>query len=241
MNRYFGRIFVGCLLLGLFTSVNAAQPAETDSLPPARYALQFQLDQNFSFSSFEGSVLSVRQFRTGAPDRRWAVSVNGSITKSDEEAEHSLQTNSTTNENTITMNEINIRLLGQRIHSLYQRGPVTAYTAVGWTFPFGYNYQPKTTRVTTPDTSMEQSRQKLTAWNIGLGAQLNFGVEVAHNDWVYWFVEYGIRSEFQWFHDRLLVKEFTATAPPLKSTNTNNSFVFSLRPAYLTLGLAVMF
>lgn len=170
MGKHLVSIFGLCLFTGIFTDLSAAQPAATDSLPPAKHALQFQLDQNFSISSFEGSVFSLRQFRSGAPDRRWAVSVSGSITKSDGETEHSVQTNSTTDESTDTMNEINIRLIRQRLHSLYQRGPVTAYTAFGWTIPFGYTYRPSTNY----RANSLRTKTNLTKWNIGLGGQLNF-------------------------------------------------------------------
>ncbi|HKJ68879.1 MAG TPA: hypothetical protein VKA68_13045 [bacterium] len=238
MDKHLASIFALCLLTGFFTNVSAADQAEADSLPPSRYALQFQLDQNFSISSFEGSVFSLRQFRTDAPDRRLALSVSGNIGKVAQKTVTSVPTDSTTTKDDVTTNQVTIRLTGQKIHSLLRRGPVTAYTAFGWTVPLGYSFQPAATHSSTPDTTMLQNAVKHTAWNLGVGGQLNFGVEVAHNGWLYWFVEYGIRAEFALSHSKDIR---TLPNPLYERTTTSNDYGVTVSPVSLTLGLAVMF
>jgi|GEM_PF-3980567 len=238
MTKHLVSILVLSLFTGFVTNVSAADQAEADSLPPASYAMQFQLDQNFSINSFAGSVFSVRQFRTGAPDRRLALSVSGKIGKGAQKTVTSVPTDSTTTKDDITTNQVNIRLTGQQIHSLLRRGPVTAYTAFGWTLPFGYSFQPSATHLSTPDTTVLQNAVKHTAWNLGVGGQLNFGVEVAQNGWLYWFVEYGIRAEFTFSHSKDVR---TLPNPLYDRTTTSNDYGVTISPVSLTLGLAVMF
>jgi len=239
MRRYVLYVLSLVIFIHLpFYSSNAQAPMAGDTLTPARYALQFQIAEQFNFRSFDGSVLSIRDYRDGVPDRRWAVSFDASIQhgKQVEETKH----DTTTNENRYTQNQISGRLIGQRLSALYHRGPVTAYWAWGLTVPFGFHYQPTKYWRTEVDTSHTTRTQRNTDWIIGVGGQGNLGVEVHWKPWMYWFVEYGVRAEFRYLYGRSkqILPQYT---PRHTSINTESTYRFEVSPVRLTLGLAIQF
>ena len=234
------RWILGVFVMVFFgTTVAAGNTVQTDSLPPATHALQFQLAENFNFTSYAGGTLSLRRFREEAPDCRFGVSIHGGIRRHlRKEGGEPYITMDYTHQ---TVNTVNLRLIRQRLQSLVQRGPVTAYTALGWTLPLEYAFQPEETYYTTEPVDDEKHGRRYETWTrlrVGAGIQVNLGVEIRHAPWVYSFVEYGLRSEFTWTYSH---QTLMMTGIVRKRTDTSNAYGVSLETQALTLGLAIMF
>jgi len=232
--KQYGVFFI---LMSVLLNTSLATPPP-DSLGPPNYAIQFQLADNFDFQSFAGSVLSLRQYRDSTADRRVALSFDGSIISQviEDVARHDTLT--LRNDNTV--NRLSIRLTAQRLYPHIHRGPVTAYSAVGITVPASFLYRPYRGTQSTADSTEHFRSQFHREWDLGIGGQWNFGVEITHHSWWYWFVEYGVRAEFIWSHSKDRNIWYSRT-PTETFIQTENQYEVQITPVGFTLGFAVLF
>lgn len=236
------RIFAWCLLAvlvsGLWVQIDAADAPKCDTLSPAHYALQFQLADNFRFTDFQGSILSLRHYRPKGVDRRYGVEFNGDISHTTNKRNIS-QDSSEAYDNSTT-NYVGVRMIIQNLYTLQHRAPVTAYAAVGLSVPFSYQFQPAKHQVTQADTTYLNTTHHNHYMSIGLGAQVNIGAEVSYHSWLYWFVEYGIRAEVRGYYSKGESIQHDMT-PISKIMTKNTSYGVRIQPTYFTLGFAVKF
>lgn len=221
---------VSFLLISIFTSsifigIGFSQQASyLDSLD-GKFALQFQINENFRLSNFQGTVLSGKyHFST-----RDAVRLGVSLSFSDSEGEVSSNVLDTTNVNTnkIENSGFGITLNTQYIRYIKGTDDISLFVGVG---PF-INYLTSTStgenRVKQPAEKYKDTRDHYT-----LGMDLLVGVEWWFHKYMSLSAEYGMKFMYS-------SRENTIEQGVLKQTSSENYFRITANS--INFGITVYF
>ncbi len=221
----------------------SAQTEKNNSLKEGAWALQFQVDNNFTLKSFQGAVISGKYHISASKAIRVGISGNYSLDDQNSNV-------STVPPDTITFQEGNTRtnknfgfsITMQFMSYINPEKEVLLFWGVGPVIQYGksnnelrdernsYYYQPiKEIRVTDSHT-----------W--GLGASAVLGVEWFATKSFSLHAEYGIVLLYSWSEYTGTYVFFSpASVIKNKSSNGGNNKSWSFNASYVKLGLSVYF
>jgi hypothetical protein len=167
---------ISLLILGLFSTQAQEQAAETNSLKPGIWALQFGISSNFTLSSFQGTTISAKYQTSTTNAWRAGITLYGN-TSSDTRQQAPIQLDSfsrSSSTNGANSSE-NIVLRVQYLWYINSDGITHFYTGLGPRFGYNhlrsteqniYGYGFSSSYIWTNETSTETSN----TWSLGASA-----------------------------------------------------------------------
>lgn len=226
-KKYHLIYFFSLLLFILsFISTTTAQTSYLDSLD-GKFALQFQINENFTLTNFQGTTFSGK-YHLG---KKSAIRAGLSLFFDDS----SFDRESTYNDNdTLSYveksdnNSIGLTIITQYVYYLVRTDDIGFYLASGPTFGFGHSEGE--TKLSISDSTVEKGTGSTDNFNAGLDAII--GVEWSFHKDMTLSAEYGIK--FYYTHQ---TSEFETTSRKDKRTNES----IRLTPNYINFGISVYF
>jgi len=192
--RNSGILVISTILSMLFVtgsiSANTAGKRSDESLSK-KWAIQFEINQDFDLSSFEGGTLSLK--RITSPGRAWRLGLDLGIGGSDfDDLDFRGDTLYTTGEGdndhyafTLSLYRVFDTAPSDKLKFFYGFGP-------NW----GYSYTKSTSRSVNTGGDWMKTQNKTKSWNVGIGGIL--GVEWFFADNMSLLGEYGSTLRYQW-------------------------------------------
>jgi opacity protein-like surface antigen len=208
----------------LIISSTNAQTSYLDSLD-GKFALQFQINENFTLTNFQGTTFSGK-YHLG---KKSAIRAGLSISFDDARSERESTINDTLNyfENSEN-NSIGFTIISQYLFYLVRTDDIGFYMGSGPTIGFGHSKGE--TKLEISDSTFETGSGSSDNFNVGLDAII--GVEWSFHKDMTISAEYGIK--FYYIHQ---TSEFETTSRKDKRTNE----AIRLTPNYINFGISVYF
>lgn len=215
--------FLLFFILSLGSNTNA-QTSYLDSLD-GKFALQFQINENFTLTNFQGTTFSGK-YHLG---KKSAIRAGISITFDDTRNERESTVNDTLNffENSET-NSIGFTIISQYLIYLVRTDDIGFYMGSGPAIGFGHSEGESKLEIS--DSTYETGSGSSDNFNAGLDVII--GVEWSFHKDMTLSAEYGIK--FYYTHQ---TSEYQTTSRKDKRTNE----AIRLTPNYINFGLSVYF
>jgi hypothetical protein len=215
------KIFLSAVIL-LTTQLLLAQTDSVSNIPKGKFALQFQVQKDFSISSFQGSILSGKYFFKNGNSLRAGLSL--AVNTQDENASESVN-DSTTLNNSLNTKQYSAVFISQYL--FYFHGFENIYFYAGAGPYFGYF-----SNKTSPQPSGNYSERK----RLSLGISAVLGVEWFFNKRFSLSAEYGALGYHEKTTESYLIPY---TRLVKKHVNTENK-IFSFSGS-TKLGISIYF
>lgn len=213
-------------LLPVLTSLLLAnQPGEdqpsSKPLVPLSRALQFQLGDNFKLSSFEGSTISYKVFRTPNQELRLALSISGEVRQSDRNSnsERNYGTSDSILNATSSWNEenryVNFRLGAYQLNHFSSSTGISGYWGGGPFVLYNRAHLVRETNAGDPDSPWNKHDDAIVS-AMGIGVQAIFGTEWRFTDAV------GLTAEYQPYVSYTYENRENTSAALLADLSTEN-------------------
>ncbi len=218
------RFFAALVFFGMFSLQMFSQSSEVTKTPTKTYALQFQITDNFSFSSFQGAMFSGKyHFANGN-----AVRIGLNVDTENNEIDMDYFTNDTLY--STEKNEADVLSLTMRLQYLFYssvKDNIAFYYGGG---PFVQYYKKESSREFPSGTVV--GKNTTTQWNAGLG--LVIGGE--------WFVRKNIGLSLEYG----LTASYTRSETEIKESNSNpgseqTKKYFKIAPSNVLFGISIYF
>ncbi len=224
------------LLILSFTFNSFAQADSSKFDLEGKWALQFQINQNFTLNSFQGSTFSGKYHLTNSSALRIGVTVFGhSTTENNNKNKYNADTlhSSSKVESTLNDNWISIEL--QYLYYAKMTNSISAYFGAGVHYSRNFRTQDSNTEeIYMSNENFSHSRKEYSAY--GLGADILMGVE--------WFVRsnIGILAEYSSGFNY----EHRESETPKNENDAENYFdnertTYSFSPHGVKFGLSIYF
>jgi hypothetical protein len=231
-KKYHLIYFFSLFFIILFVSTTNAQSSYLDSLD-GKFALQFQISENFTLTNFQGTILSGK-YQLG---KRSAVRLGISLFFDDSSIDETetyidtLITNNDSKENS-DLNSVGFTVNSQYIYYLVATDDVGFYLGSGPTFSFRNSDSESKYSYTTYDDRINSYSDNF--YSIGLDAIA--GVEWSFYKNMSLSAEYGIK--FYYYHG---TEKWTTDYEYANRTKESDREGNELTPNYLNFGLTVYF
>ena len=216
-----------------------ATSSRQNSLREGCWALQFQVNQNFSLSSFQGAVLSVKKHYSDDVAIRLGLSFSTTSSQFDQATRYLPPSDTIRSSNSSNSGGFNIRVASQYIYYTEPSAPINLFIGGGPIVSysrFSHDFEWNNTNGGNFSNSKTSSLEN--AWAVGISGA--FGIEWFASEQISLLGEYGISAEYSW-------AKYTSTT----STSSNfgqqtqegetNSKSFLISPALVKFGLSVYF
>lgn len=212
-----------------FSNISLPQGSYLDSLD-GRFALQFQINENFSLSSFQGTIFSGKYNFSPRNAVRLGISINFGDLESDE-------TSSRTDTNLVTTgeskhNSFNIIFKTQYIYTMSITNNIGFFVGAG---PFLEYF--KAESEAKWDTNIINSLRTYSSDRIGIGMDLINGVEWMFTGNMSLSAEYGLKFTYLTSED----KRTTSDSIGNGAIEESNNKVFSITGNHINFGITVYF
>jgi opacity protein-like surface antigen len=203
-------------------STTTAQTSYLDSLD-GKYALQFQISENFTLSDFQGSILSGK-YHFG---KRSAVRLGLAITFEDGNADRDyIIVDSVQYSQNVESNSFGITINSQYINYLVNADEIGCYIGAGPTL----NFSTSESQYESSDSTNEDGNASGEYYNIGIDAMI--GVEWCFHERMTLSAEYGLKF---YYHHRN--EKYNSSIRMDERTSKS----FRLTANYVNFGISVYF
>jgi hypothetical protein len=183
------------ILFCLFSSLS--QESEHSPISENAKALQFQINGNFTLSSFQGAAISYKHHLHSTSALRIGVSAYGA--DSNEEAANDYFNNGSPNTSAEQIRDrtnINLQLNVQAIWYSATSSEIFFFYGIGPLLSYGGTWQTNKSIYSNPITAVNTVRSKNTSWSVGISGLA--GVEWFPTQSISVHAEYGTRATYSW-------------------------------------------
>lgn len=174
-----------------------AQDSVQTQFPEDAKALQFQINGNFTLSSFQGAAISYKHHLRSSSALRIGVSAYG--TDTNEESANDYYSGGSPNTSTEQLRDrtsISLQLNVQAIWYSPTSSEIFFFYGIGPLFGYGGSWQTNKSIYSSPFTESNTVSSKTTSWSVGLSGLA--GVEWFPAETISIHAEYGARASFSW-------------------------------------------
>lgn len=230
------------VLLGFTLNINAGVEKDSSSseIKIPKNAFQFQVDDNFQLSSFQGSVISMKRLLSEKRAIRFGLSISANTSNDDSES-------SATADSLVSNRQSDRSSYGFNISAQYLCSP---YKVSGIVFFFGagpimsYSYaksDDKNVYYQSAIGDTVKTKHVATAKNYGLGIIGVCGVEWFLKEKLSLTAEYGLSIQYSWRDSETNISQESVMGNNEKIDRTDNSNSFAIRPVAVRFGLSIYF
>ena len=230
------KLFLPVFALFISSSMLIARqstPTSKNSIEDGAWALQFQITNNFTLTSFEGTTISIKHFTSSTNALRLGATLGASVSDNDNNSPTSIDSIRAT-----SSNDVNSQSIAVQLHFLVYPSPTSDVNLFLGLGPFGSYFRSRSSvendhLVDSRDSVLSRSATTGYGWGIGVNALI--GAE--------WFATHGISVSAEYSTSAGYSSSTTTTDfdVPQSSSSERTSKGFNLNSSSVRFGISAYF
>ena len=210
----------------------------SNSLRDSVYALQFQIDQNFSISSFQGGIISVKKHLADNAAVRIGVSLTASSAQSDESVKNS-PADTIRGSTSSNPRGFSVGVTAQYVYYADTPAPINLYFGGGPLLNYSrFARNDEQNDFSGSNFNRRKYGSEENRWSLGAGGQL--GVEWFATEYISLLGEYGISLTYSW-SKYVNSTTYSNNGGEYTQERDTQANIFQFNPVSVKLGLSVYF